>query len=299
MANRDLSHPKGDWAHGSAPANGVDIHYVREGTGAPVILLHGWPEFWWGWHKNIPALADHFDTVAPDLRGFGDTKETADVPAGLDVHADDILALADHLGLERFGIASHDVGAYVAQAVARRAPDRISGLFFFNGPHPGIGRRWVEATHIREIWYQSFNQLPWAADLIGYNRDTCRIFFESMLRHWAHVQEAFDGQVDFFVDNFFKPGNIEGGFAWYKASHESRVALIRDGAPDLPLIKPRSRFFWGRHDPILRCDWADTLGDYFADAEVEIAEGAGHFVHFEIPDAANARLIDFFRNRVS
>lgn len=299
MTNRDLSHPGGDWLHGVAAVNGVDMHYVREGAGGPVILLHGWPEFWWGWHRNIPALAEHFDVVAPDLRGFGDTKETADVPAGPDIHAADILSLADALGFKRFGIASHDVGAYVAQAIARRAPDRVSGLFFFNGPHPGIGRRWVDATHIREIWYQSFNQLPWAADLIGYNRDTCRIFFESMLRHWAHVQEAFDGQIDFFVDNFMKPGNIKGGFAWYKASHESRVALIRDGAPALPLIQPPARFFWGRHDPILRSEWADTIKDYFTDSEVEIAEGAGHFVHFEVPDEANTRLIDFFRIRVS
>jgi len=297
MTERDLSHPGGDWNHATLPVNGVEMHYVREGTGSPVILLHGWPEFWWGWHRNIPALAENFDVIAPDLRGFGDTAETAPEPAGPDVHARDILALADALGLGRFGLVSHDVGAYVAQTVARMTPGRITGLFFFNGPHPGIGRRWVEAAHIREIWYQSFNQMPWAAQLVGYNRDTCRIFFENMLRHWGHVQEAFDGEIEHFVDNFMKPGNIEGGFAWYKASHEARMALVRDGAPDLPRIETPSRFFWGRHDPILLSDWHDTLADYFVDPEIEIADGAGHFVHLERPDAANDRVTDFFRRR--
>ncbi|WP_425403122.1 alpha/beta fold hydrolase [Hwanghaeella sp.] len=294
MTTRDLSHPGGDWTHGRVEINGVDMHYVREGSGLPVLLLHGWPEFWWGWHRNIPVLSKHFDIVAPDFRGFGDTVETRAEPAGPDTHAADILALADALGFERFGLVSHDVGAYVAQTIARKAPDRVAGLFFFNGPHPGIGRRWVEATQIREIWYQSFNQMPWAAQLVGHNRETCRIFFENMLRHWGHVQEAFDGQIDFFVDNFMKPGNIEGGFAWYKASHEARMALIRDGAPDLAPIETPARFFWGRHDPILRSDWTDNLGDYFANAEIEIADSAGHFVHFEAPDRANPRVIDFF-----
>ena len=294
MTTRDLSHPAGDWGHNTATLNGIEMHYVREGAGAPVILLHGWPEFWWGWHRNIPALAAQFDVVAPDLRGFGDSRETAPDPAGAEVHAGDILALADALGLEKFGLVGHDVGAYVAQAVARRAPDRVSGLFFFNGPHPGIGKRWAEASHIREIWYQSFNQLDWAKELIGYNRDTCRIYFENMLKHWAHVPDAFDGQIDFFIDNFMKPGNIEGGFAWYRAGHEARMALVRDGTPDLPKIETPSRFFWGRHDPILLSDWADTLGDYFTDPEIEIAEGAGHFVHFEMPDAANQRMKAFF-----
>lgn len=297
MTTRTLSDPDGDWNHGVQPVNGVDMHYVREGAGQPVILLHGWPEFWWGWHRNIPTLAEHFDIVAPDFRGFGDTRETADRPAGADTHAADILALADALRLDRFGLVSHDVGAYVAQTIARNAPDRVNGLFFFNGPHPGIGRRWADADHIREIWYHSFNQLPWAPQLVGHNRETCRLYYEGMLRHWGHVQEAFDGQVDHFVDNFMKPGNIEGGFAWYKAGHEGRMALIRDGAPVLPRIKTPSRFFWGKHDPILRSDWSDTLGDYFEDADIEIAEGAGHFVHFEIPDEANRRVIDFFRNR--
>ena len=106
---RDLSKPDGDWNHGGVPVNGVEMHYVREGSGATVILLHGWPEFWWGWHRNIPVLSESFDVVAPDLRGFGDTAETASEPAGPDQHADDILAVADALGVDRFGLAAHDV----------------------------------------------------------------------------------------------------------------------------------------------------------------------------------------------
>lgn len=290
---RDLG-PTGDWSHASAAVNGVDMHHVREGGGTPLILLHGWPEFWWGWHRNIPALARHFDVIAPDLRGFGATARAGSEEFGPDDHARDILALADALGLDRFGLVSHDVGAYVAQSVARAAPERITGLFFFNGPHPGIGRRWVDPEQVREIWYQSFNQLPWAEALVGHDRETCRIFFEGMLRHWAHAPGSVDGLIDCFVDNFMRPGNIAGGFAWYRATHAARMALVRDGAPALPRIDVPSRFYWGRFDPVIRAEWADTLPDYFSNAAVEIAEDAGHFVHFETPEPANERVIRFF-----
>jgi pimeloyl-ACP methyl ester carboxylesterase len=64
----------------------------------------------------------------------------------------------------------------VAQAFARKYPERLSGLFFFNCPYPGIGERWVEADHINEIWYQSFNQQPWAASLVGESRKTCGVY---------------------------------------------------------------------------------------------------------------------------
>lgn len=291
---RDLSRPDGDWNHQRAKVNDLDMHYVREGQGKPLILLHGWPEFWWGWHRNIPALAARFDVTIPDLRGFGDTREASVSPAGPDVHAQDVLAFADALGLDRFGLVAHDVGAYVAQQIARLAPARLTGLFFFNCPYPGIGRRWVDADQVKEIWYQSFNQRPWAQELIGHSRETCRIYFENMLRHWSHAPNAFDGQIDHFVDNFMKPGNLEGGFAWYRATHAARMALVRDGAPALPKIKAPSRFYWGRHDPVIPCAWMDRLPEYFEDPEREIAEDAGHFVHFETPEAANARVIEFF-----
>ncbi len=298
FAVRDLA-ASGAWAHGYAAVNGIEMHFVREGQGAPIFLLHGWPEFWWGWHRNIPALAQHFDVIAPDFRGFGETKRAGPEEFGPQEHASDLLALADALGIARFGLVGHDVGAYVAQNVARMAPERVTGLFFFNGPHPGIGRRWVDADHVPEIWYQSFNQLSWAQALVGHSRETCRIFYEGMLRHWAHADSVVDQVIDAFVDNFMAPDNIAGGFAWYRATHAARMALVRNGAPSLPPIETPARFFWGAHDPVIKADWADTLPQYFTDAEVEIAEGAGHFVHLETPDAANARVIDFFTKLTS
>lgn len=287
-----------EWNHQRLEANGISIHYVRHGDGFPLVLLHGWPEFWYVWRKNIPALAEDFDVVAPDLRGFGDTDKPGlpDPPSGLLGNlVEDLRGLADALGFDRFGVVSHDVGAYVAQGFARKYPERLSGLFFFNCPYPGIGKRWADADHINEIWYQTFNQQPWAASLVGESRETCETYIRHFLDHWAHAPGLFDEDLDLWVDNFMKPGNLQGGFDWYISTNESRIGLIRTGPPELPKIETPARFLWGRSDSVLRVEWADRLGDYFADCNFTPLPGAGHFVHYERPELANREVSDFFQ----
>lgn len=285
------------WNHEYLDVNGIRVHYVRHGAGFPLVLLHGWPEFWYVYRKNIPELAEGFDVVAPDLRGFGDSGKAA-LPerAGnlLGELVEDLRGLADALGFGRFGVVSHDVGAYVAQGFARRYPGRLAGLFFFNCPYPGIGERWVEPDSVNEIWYQSFHLQPWAASLVGENRKTCETYFRHFLDHWAHEPGLFDGDVDAWVDNFMKPGNLQGGFNWYVATNESRIKLIRDGAPEQPKIEVPARFLWGEGDPVVKARWADRLGDYFADYSFEAAPRAGHFVHYERPELANREISAFF-----
>ena len=257
------------WNHRRLEANGIGIHYVRHGVGPPLMVVHGWPEFWYTWRKNTPILAGEFDVVAPDLRGFGDTDKPGlpDPPKELlGNFVEDLRGLADALGFERFGVVSHDVGAYVAQGFARKYPERLSGLFFFDCPYPGIGRRWASPDSINEIWYQTFNQQPWAASLVGENRKTCEAYIRHFLDHWAHAPGVFYEDLDLWVDNFMKPGNLQGGFDWYISTNESRLDLIRNGPPDLPKVETPTRIRWGEN-----------------------------FAHYERPDLANREISGFFR----
>lgn len=285
----------GDWNHHTARVNGVRLHYVRHGPAEapPLLLLHGWPEFWYVWRKNIPVLAETFDVIAVDLRGFGDS-ETPEGTPRLDDYAADVLALLDALRIPRAGLVSHDVGAYVAQSIALTAPERVAGLFFFDCPYPGIGGRWVDARQVNEIWYQSFNQLDWAPQLLRSSREACRLFLQHFLTHWSGDEEAFADDLEVWVDTFLKPGTLEGGFAWYKSVNAARLAMIRFGAVPRAKIEAPAFFLWGEKDPILPVAWTDALGDYFADFSVETVPDAGHFVAYQRPDLANARIRDFF-----
>jgi pimeloyl-ACP methyl ester carboxylesterase len=287
-----------DWNYRHVDANGIRIHYVRHGSDFPLVLLHGWPEFWYTWRKNIPVLAGEFDVVVPELRGFGDTDKPGlpDPPKELlGNFVEDLRGLADSLGFERFGVVSHDVGAYVAQGFARKYPERLSGLFFFDCPYPGIGRRWASPDSINEIWYQTFHQQPFAASLVGENRKACERYFRHFLERWSHEPGIFDEDLDLWVDNFMKPGNLQGGFDWYISTNESRLDLIRSGPPELPKLETPTRIRWGESDSVLKVEWADRLGDYFADVDFAPMIEAGHFAHYERPDLANREISDFFR----
>jgi pimeloyl-ACP methyl ester carboxylesterase len=277
-------------------ANGIRIHYVREGRGAPLLMLHGWPEFCYVWRKCIPALARDFDVIAPDLRGFGESDKPASADAGAEVHAADIAALIDGLGLARTGIVSHDIGAYVAQSLARVCPERLNGLFFFNCPYPGISSRWAAPDHLIEIWYQSFHQQSWAAEMVGSSRAACRIYIRHFLSHWAHDPHAFDEDLEAWVDNFMKPGNLQGGFNWYISAHQARLAVMRGEVPRPPRapIALPTRVLWGESDPILKSAWADRLGEFFSNVRVTTVPEAGHFVHYEKPDLACREIRAFF-----
>ena len=284
-------------AHGEVRANGVRLHYARVGRGPPLVLLHGWPEFWLTFEPVMMRLADRFDLIVPDLRGFGDSEKPDRGPsdrAGAAVHAQDIAALIELLDLDRVVIVCHDIGAIAAQVLARKAPQQLAGLFFFNCPHSGIGHRWAEPDHLAQIWYQSFNQQPFAAALVGSSREACRLYIGHFLRHWAGGnRHAFDDVLEAFVDNFLAEGNLQGGFNWYISQNASRLAAIRGQAPREPKIKVPACVRWGDRDPILPVAWADRLGEIFAELDFAPLDGVGHFAHREAPDRAAREIAGF------
>lgn len=287
----------GSIRHHTVQLPDVRLHVAEAGQGIPVILLHGWPEFWATWRPLMTRLGNKFRLLAPDFRGFGESENPYSEPndtVTADRLADDIAALMGRMSVERASFVGHDTGAYVMQRLALRYPDKVDRLFFFNCPTHGIGARWREAEHINEIWYQSFNQMPFAAQIVGSSRQTCRAFIGHFLRHWSHRKEAFKPLLEDWVDNFMRPGNLQGGFNWYLSQNAGRLAVMAGTAAKPPVIPHPTQVLWGRHDPVLKAEWADVLPDHFADIDITFAEDCGHFVHVEDPDLAAARIAGFF-----
>ena len=170
-------------------ANGAAFHVARTGQGRPLLLLHGWPEFWLTWEPVMTRLADSFTLYAPDLRGFGDS-DKPDGPFGPEQQAADMLALLDALGLDQAGIVGHDVGGALMQPLARNAPARIAGLFFFDFVYPGIGPRMAEPDRLNNIWYQSFHQMEMAPALVGASRESCRTYISSRRGRIARMRST-------------------------------------------------------------------------------------------------------------
>jgi pimeloyl-ACP methyl ester carboxylesterase len=284
------------WNHEFHAANGIQIHVVRHGRGLPLIFIHGWPEYWRVWWKVIEPLSMDHEVIAMDFRGCGATEKPAvdDISRyALSEYVADIIGLADALGHERFGIVCHGVGAYHAQGVARARPDRLIGLFAFDCPYPGIGKRWGDPRSMLETWYQYFNQMPWAAEMIGSSRRACELYLRKFLDYHAARPGLFDKEIEEWIDVFLAPGNLEGGLNWYRSLQPMRLALMLQGAPKLTPISVPTCVRWGEHDSIIRPEFADRLPEYFSALDFEVAPG-GHFVAYEEPAYAVAEIRRFF-----
>jgi pimeloyl-ACP methyl ester carboxylesterase len=279
--------------HLELKANGATFHVARTGTGKPLLLLHGWPEFWLTWEPVMTRLAGRYTLIAPDLRGFGDSDKPPG-PYGPDQHAADMLALMDALDVRRFGVVGHDVGGAAMQPLARTAPERLAGLFFFDFVYPGIGARMGAPDRLNHIWYQSFHQMEMAPALVGATRESCRTYIGHFLKDWSYRKNAFDDVLEAFTDNFLKQGNLAGGFAHYRAAHAGRVRMMQGEAPKLPPIEVPTCVRWAEHDPLFPYAWTDRMGETFSKLDLAMFAGVGHFPHREDPDRAAIEIGAFF-----
>ena len=284
---------RGDVHHHEVEANGARLHVAEAGTGAPLLLLHGWPEYWATWQPMMDRLGGRFRLLVPDLRGFGDSDKPSR-PFGPAQHAADMAALIETLRLAPVGIVAHDVGASVAQELARRRPDLVRALFFFNLVYPGIGARFTTPDHLRFVWHTYFNQSDLAPRLLRSSPDGVRLFVEHLVRLWAHREDAVDDTfIAALATNLARPGNLEGGFDYYRGAAEERARVSGGGEEPVPIGAPTC-VRWTEGDRALPLAWSDRLPDFFTDLDFASFAEAGHFPHHEQPDRAAAEIAGFF-----
>ncbi len=280
------------WGHEMAhDADGLDLHYVRRGHGSPpVLLLHGWPGFWYDWRRVLPRLAPLNSVIAMDLRGFGASAKPDWPPHAAysaEAQARNVLALLDQLHLERVVLVGYDVGSRVAQTVAQMEPSRVQALALAAPVYPGFGTRPLEPAPQQERWYQHFHTLAQADQLIGHDRETVRLYLSYFYEHWVGNKQALRAkEFEAIVDTYTQPGAVRGSIAWYRAGGGSGQVAISYPPSQLAPIPHPTAVVWGEADPILLSSWADRLEDYFPHlVGMQLLAGIGHFVPFEAPDA--------------
>ncbi|MEX2236919.1 MAG: alpha/beta hydrolase [Dehalococcoidia bacterium] len=292
MTSIDL--PSG-WTDNYAEVNGIRLHYVRAGDRAnpPLFLVHGWPGWWYEWHHNIGPLADHFDVVVPDMRGYAysDKPDASPAEGYTPMHfAEDLRQLIGHLGCAKVNIATHDFGGVWVQRLAYESPDLIEKLALFDPPYPGIGGRWFEGMQRFQVWYQFFHQLQLAEDLVGSSRKATEVYLRHFLDHWSGRGGVWtDEEIEHYVEAYSQPGAIRGGFNCYRAVYSGAHPWEGDTVIRIPTL-----VLWGEKDSILPSAWADNIPDYFPNSTLKILPELGHFMMREDPERINAELIEFF-----
>jgi pimeloyl-ACP methyl ester carboxylesterase len=273
----------------------VRLHVVSMGQGAPVVLLHGFPEYWYSWRHQMTALADAgYRVIAPDLRGFN----LSDKPAGvasyqIDKLVGDVRTLLQIVAARsprqipngvRVDLVGHDWGGTLAWYIAAMHPELLGKLAILNSPHPKLMaaglRTWSQRLRSS---YMLFFLLPSISEWVVRSD----WFMESVLRDWAVQEGAFTSEdVRRFGDAMRQPGAATATLNWYRAA-------LRFKWPDIPKVRVPTLVIWGEQDRVLGRRLLDGL-----DAEVEtlslaLLPNGSHWVQQDCPDAVSRRLLTF------
>ncbi len=209
--------------------NGIHLHVVTAGDprGRPVIFLHGFPEFWYGWRHQIPALAEAgYFVIVPDQRGYGLSDKPARVNAYLlQELVQDILGLLDHYGFEQANLVGHDWGAAVAWELAIDFPKRLERLGILNVPHPAVMWEFLHKS-IRQMlksWYIGFFQIPaLPAGLLKLNHCASLV---NMLKTSAKAGTFTQDELEEYRKAWCQPGALPAMINWYRAAFSDRSAM--------------------------------------------------------------------------
>jgi epoxide hydrolase 4 len=272
-------------------AHGITLHAVTAGPadGPLVILLHGFPEFWYGWRQQIaPLAASGLRVVVPDQRGYN----LSDKPAGiaayrLETLADDVLGLADALGYERFAVVGHDWGAAVAWHVASHSPERLTRAAILNAPHPATLRQYARA-HLRQAlksWYVAYFQLPFLPEL-GLRAGGFR-GLRRALQRTSRPGTFTDEDFRHYREAWAQPGALTAMLNWYRALRLAGV-LAAPARVRVPV-----QVIWGDKDAFLETGLAEASAALCERAEVFHLSDATHWVQHEQPAEVNRLLVEF------
>jgi pimeloyl-ACP methyl ester carboxylesterase len=263
-------------------SGGVEIEFGVTGDGPPVLLLHGFPDSGRLWRHQVPVLADAgYKVIVPDLRGFGSSGRPADVAAYVMWMAGaDILAVLDHLGVERAHVVGHDFGAALAWYLGISNPDRVDHLVALSVGHP-LSFRSAGFEQLGKSWYMLLFQFEGVAEQ-WLSDDSWANF-----RTWSNHPDA-----DAVIADLERDGALTSALNWYRANVPPETLL---GPPmELPPVGAPTMGVWSTGDFALTEQQMSGSSAHVAGPwRYERMEGPGHWLPVEAPDEVNRRLLDF------
>lgn len=296
------------WRHETARINGVDLHYVTvppdpeavdNPTGAAplVVLLHGFPSFWYAWRHQLDSLAAAgYRVVAPDLRGYNRSSSPPGVgsyrPAEL---VADVRGLIEHRGASRATIVGHDWGGLIAWETAIREPEVVAQLAVLNAPHPAVYRRALvhSPAQLLRSWYVFAVQLPWLPERLLGADDYALL--ETTLSETATDGTFTPAEIDRYREAMARTDSLSGPLNYYRAIGRETIGDgVRSLLPGMetrdPTVTVPTLVLWGEQDPVLGTELLDGLHQWVPERRVRRFPDAGHWVHLDAPDRVTDEL---------
>jgi pimeloyl-ACP methyl ester carboxylesterase len=282
--------------------NDIRLHYVSVGQGKLIMFVHGFPEFWGEWENQLVEFGKDYQAVALDMRGYNLSDKPADVEAYQAKHLiEDLRALAEHLGHQKFILVAHDWGGAAAWSAAMRYPEGVEKLVIINSPHPAIFARELlnnpdqqAASQYMLLFRSSKAENVLSADNYARLLDMVTQF-GSKWDMTAEVRQQY-------IAAWSQPGALTGGLNYYRASplyppaspqDEMQIKGILNLPHEMLTVKVPTLVIWGEEDRALLTGNLDGLEDYVADLTIKRIPEGSHWVSHEQPDRVNALIREF------
>ncbi len=283
-----------DLTHRDAIVNGVRLHYVEAGEGSLVVLLHGFPEFWYSWRFQIPALASAgFHVIAPDLRGYNKSAKPIGIHQyEIDVLADDIVGLIRHVGEQSAVVTGHDWGGAIAWSLAKDHPEVVKRLIILNAPHPAAFRRELGTFgQLWKSWYIFFFQLPWLPEA-AFRAFDYALLERTLRRDLVHTAIVTEDDIAAYKAAFSEPGALTAAINYYRAA--ARISWRRDSWRSTRIAIP-TLVIWGKQDRYLGLALLEGLHRWVPKLRVETISNASHWVQMEAHERVNQLMLGFLK----
>lgn len=282
IEDMDLTHHYYDTGH-------VVLHYVRAGNGDPVVLLHGWPQTWYCWHKIMPALSQRYSIIAPDLRGLGDSSRPLTGYDKATVAQDIHQLLYDHLDIDSYYLVAHDWGGPVAFVLAAAWPQHVRKLAMLDTAVPGDGSG-TFSQHGRR-WHHAFHQTADLPEALVSGRED--IYLGWFYRNYGYQPGAItpDDERE-YLRTYRQPGALRAGFSYYRALDQdvayNEALLGKNGKLKMPVLALGGGKAFGRGIETL-----ESLQRVATDVRGGVIDDCGHWIQEEQPEKVSSAVLAF------
>jgi epoxide hydrolase 4 len=278
------------------------IHYVSRGEGKPILFLHGFPQFWYLWRRQITDLGQDHAVYAADMRGYNLSSKPADPEAYRMRHLlTDIVGLVEELGVAPLTLVGHDWGGIVSWAFALKHPDLLERLVIIDGPPPFTWNRDLRESPKQRSAVNYMIELskesPGPEEMLAAN--DYAVVDEIMLRIGGRDAKLSEAERKVYHDAWSQPGALRGGLNYYRAARMGEQ-VAAGGVPEEYDEKIRSQqvrvptlVIWGENDAALLPTLTRGLDEWIPNLRVELVPGAGHWVPYERPDEVNSLIREF------
>lgn len=286
---------EGAWQDEYIVSNGLKLHYVTQGEGPLMLMLHGFPEFWYSWRHQIPDFAKDFKVVALDLRGYNDSDKPQDKSAYvMSEFIKDIKGVIQGLGYEKCVLVGHDWGGAIAWNFAYAHPELVDKLIVLNLPHPAKMAQGLRTPQqLLRSWYIFLFQLPFVPEFLIQSADYQ--LFEVAFKQMSENKIAFtQADIEAYKNAAAKRGALTAMVNYYRNAFEQGMLKQDWGILEVPTL-----MIWGEKDPALGIELTYGTANYVKNLQIKYIPNCSHWVQQEQPQLVNHYMREFLADAMA